>query len=112
RQNTAACVSLSNSTMSKTKTGFRQPRQPIRRRRGAAYLVATPKCVNRSFRTFLRYFPEGIWRKNHFGPPRGCPHLSAAIRLKDRNLATGEEKVKSLSAITCFRPALCPEVVI
>lgn len=38
--------------------------------------------------------------------------MSAAIRLKDRKLATGEEKVKSLSAIDRFTPASRPELTI
>ena len=38
----------------------------------------------------------GSERKNHCGLPRGFPHRSVAIRLKDRKLYASDEKIKGL----------------
>ena len=53
RQDAAACVSLSKSTMSKTETDNAGPTNYARRRRGGAYLVAGPWAVNRPFPAFF-----------------------------------------------------------
>jgi hypothetical protein len=47
RQDAAACVSLSKSTMSKTRSAFANPADYARRRRGGASLVAPFFAVNR-----------------------------------------------------------------
>src|SRR5580693_3436017 len=47
RQDTAACVSLSKSTMSKTRSTFADPADYARRRRGAGCLSAPNLTVNR-----------------------------------------------------------------
>jgi len=101
RESAAACVSLSNSTMSKTPIGSRRPHCFAPVVGGGGYLVAGLFGVNRSFRTFShRPDHSGIWRKNHCGPPRGFPHKSLAIRLKVRNLTKTPEKIKRLFQTT------------
>ncbi|WP_293422798.1 hypothetical protein, partial [Phenylobacterium sp.] len=53
RQNAAACVSLSFSTMSKTVTGSRPPHCLAPVAGGGGYLVADLGGVNRPFQAFF-----------------------------------------------------------
>lgn len=75
-QNAAACVSLSKSTMSKTRPGCPCPPFSARCRRGAAYLVAPDFRVNRllskhsGFRGsrhsgMFRSGGSGVFKRNH-----------------------------------------------
>ena len=73
---------------------------------GGGYLVASVFRVNRLFRAFFSPPEEPGFeersamaearseRKNHCGLPRGFPHRSVAIRLKDRKLYAGDGKIK------------------
>ena len=105
RQDAAACVSLSKSTMSKTRAGLMAPPFSAwcRRRRLSSRLGFPCQPALSSF--FLAAGGPGfeerpaaikiaLKRKNHPGLPRGFPHRSVAIRLKDRNLCAGDEKIK------------------
>jgi hypothetical protein len=94
RQDTAACVSLSKSTMSKTRTTFAEPAVYARRRRGAGCLSAPYLTVNR-----LTQHPKYA-RMRAQKSPRGCgdnPHQSVAIRLKARKLGQPVGKFKDKS---------------
>jgi hypothetical protein len=104
-----------------------RPRPACRPRRlapgvgGGGYLVASVFRVNRPFRAFfsrpedpvlksdLTLAEAGLERKNHCGLPRGFPHGSVAIRLKDRKLHAEAEKIKGFlsrwsSSPRRFRP--------
>jgi hypothetical protein len=50
----------------------------------------------------------GSERKNHCGLPRGFPHRSVAIRLKDRRLCGDDEKIKDLFEPLIFVAAPFP----
>ena len=87
---------------------------------GGGYLVAPVFRVNRLFRAFFSLpggpgFEErsatakaGSERKNHCGLPRGFPHRSVAIRLKDRRLCGDDEKIKGLFEPLVFVAAPFP----
>src|SRR5665213_1442053 len=73
RQDAAACVSLSKSTMSKTRPVETKPADNARRRRGGASLSAPHRTVNRlAGRSGKR--PESE-RKNRLGPPGHAPSV-------------------------------------
>ena len=88
RQDAAACVSLSKSTMSKTSTGFRPPRCLAPADGGGGLLESRHRSVNRSVRTFppTPGFPN-FGAKTAQGPPGGFPQKVQAIRLRLRKIA-------------------------
>src|SRR6185312_9021905 len=83
---------------------------------GGGYLVASVFRVNRLFRAFFSPpgrpdFEErsataeaGLERKNHCGLPRGFPHRSVAIRLKDRKLYADGGKIKGFLSRSSSSP--------
>ena len=94
RQDTAACVSLSKSTMSKTRTTCVEPTDYARRRRGAGCLSAPNLTVNR-----LTQHPKYARMRAQKSPRgrRGMPHQSVAIRLKARRIGQSARKIKNFS---------------
>ena len=93
--------------MSKTLTGFRLPHCLAPVVGGGGYLVTGLFGVNRAFQ-LLRQIQEplGSGRKNHFGPPRGFPLKSVAIRLE-----LGTILISRRTSSTFWAPAVSLEVV-
>ena len=91
--------------MSKTRTGLPAPPFSARRRRRRLSSRPGFPCQSALSSFFLAAgepgFEErsataeaGSERKNHCGLPRGFPHRSVAIRLKDRKLYADDDKIK------------------
>jgi hypothetical protein len=93
--------------MSKTLTGFRLPHCLAPVVGGGGYLVTGLFGVNRAFQ-LLRQIQEplGSGRKKHFGPPRGFPLKSVAIRLE-----LGTILISRRTSSTFWAPAVSLEVV-
>ena len=93
--------------MSKTLTGFRLPHCLAPVVGGGGYLVTGLFGVNRAFQ-LLRQIQEplGLGRKNHFGPPRGFPLKSVAIRLE-----LGTILISRPTSSAFLAPAVSLEVV-
>ena len=96
-ESAAACVSLSNSTMSKIPIGSRQPHCLAPVVGGGGYLVRADPLVNQAFQPFCFFRNRSFeGRSKPPGKPRGYPSTQSSDSIEARKLTDPTNRGKKL----------------